>query len=54
MRSTLIGLLIGIGLVAGTLAPALACDYQPTSAANDHASPPQTAQAQTAAPDTSN
>jgi hypothetical protein len=46
MRSTLFGLLLGFGLVAATLAPAPACGYHATSAANDQTSPPQTAQAQ--------
>ncbi len=54
MRSTLIGLLLGFGLVAATLAAARACQFHATSAANDQASPPQTAQAQQSTQDDSN
>ncbi len=54
MRSKLFGLLLGCSLVAATLAPALACQFQATSAANDQTSPPQTAQAQQSTQDDSN
>jgi hypothetical protein len=50
MRSTLLTLTLGLGVLAASLAPAAACQYQPTSAANDQASPPQTADAQPAQP----
>jgi hypothetical protein len=46
MRSKLLGLLLGCGLVAATIAPAFACDYQ-TNASNDSPPPQQSAQAQT-------
>jgi len=49
MRTKLLAILAGCGLVAATIAPALACDYQ-TNAANDKATPQQTAQAQTPPP----
>jgi hypothetical protein len=45
MRSKLFGMLIGAGLVAATIAPAIACQYQ-TNASNDQTPPQQTAQAQ--------
>ena len=48
MRSKLIGLVLGLGLAA-VVAPALACNYQMTTASSDGASQ-QTAQS-TAAPD---
>jgi hypothetical protein len=50
MRSKLLAVLIGCGLVAATIAPALACDYGKTNATNDKAPPQQTAQSQTPAP----
>jgi hypothetical protein len=43
MRSKLLGLLLGCGLVAATIAPALACQYQ-TNASNNQPPPQQTAQ----------
>jgi hypothetical protein len=43
MRSKLLGLLLGCGLAAATVAPVFACDYQ-TNASNEQASQ-QTAQA---------
>jgi hypothetical protein len=46
MRSKLIGLLVGCGLVAATIAPAFACQYQ-TNASNDAPPPQQSAQAET-------
>jgi hypothetical protein len=49
MRSKLLAVLVGCGLVAATVAPALACDYR-TNATNDKAPPQQTAQSQTPAP----
>jgi hypothetical protein len=49
MRTKLIGLLLGCGLAAATIIPALACPYQ-TNASNDQTPPQHTAQAQ---PDTS-
>ncbi len=54
MRSTLIGLLLGCGLMAAALATAQACEFHATSAANDQTSPPQTAQAQQPTQDDSN
>ena len=45
MRSKLLGLLLGCGLVAATMASASACQYQ-TNASNDQTPPQQTAQAQ--------
>jgi hypothetical protein len=48
MRSKLLALLVGCGLVAATIAPALACDYK-TNASTDKAQQQQTAQTQ---PDT--
>jgi len=46
MRSKLIGLLLGCGLIAATVAPAFACEY---GRVNAQASPPpqQSAQAET-------
>jgi hypothetical protein len=44
MRSRLIRLVLGCGLVAATIAPAFACQYQ-TNASNEQA-PLRTAQAQ--------
>lgn len=49
MRSKLLAILVGCGLVAATIAPAIACDYK-TNATNDQAAPQQTAQSQTPAP----
>ena len=46
MRSKLLGLLLGCGLVATIIAPAFACQYQ-TNASNDTPPPQQSAQAQT-------
>ena len=45
MRSKIIGLLFGCGLVAATIVPALACSYH-TQASSDQNKPEQTAQAQ--------
>ena len=45
MRSKLIGLLLGCGLLAAAAAPAFACNYS-INASND-APPQQSAQAQT-------
>ena len=44
MRSKLIGVLLGCGLLAATVAPALACSY--TTQASSDTQPQQTAQAQ--------
>ena len=49
MRTKLLAILVGGGLVAATIAPAFACNYQ-TNASNDQAAPQQTAQAQTPPP----
>ena len=49
MRTKLLAILAGCGLVAATIAPALACNYQ-TNASNDTSTAQQTAQAQTPAP----
>jgi hypothetical protein len=54
MRSTLLKLTLGLGLVTAALAPAAACQYHATTATNDQASSPQTAQAQPTAQDESN
>ncbi len=54
MRSTLLKLVLGAGLVVAALAPAAACEYNAAMAANDHASTNQTAQAQPPAQDQSN
>jgi hypothetical protein len=43
MRSKLIGLLLGLSLAA-VVTPALACDFQTTSASNDKTASQQTAQ----------
>jgi hypothetical protein len=45
MRSKLIGLLLGCGLVAATIAPAFACQFHVTTASDDPSPPQQTAQA---------
>jgi len=45
MRTKLLAILVGCGLVAATIAPALACQYQ-TNASNYQQAPQQTAQAQ--------
>jgi hypothetical protein len=45
MRSKLIGLLLGCGVLAATVAPTLACSYK-TQASSDTQPPQQTAQAQ--------
>jgi hypothetical protein len=45
MRSKLIVLLLGCGLVAATMAPSFACQYNLTTASDTQA-PQQTAQAQ--------
>ena len=50
MRSKLLAVLVGCGLVAATIAPALACDYSKTNATNDKAAPQQTAQSQSQTP----
>jgi hypothetical protein len=44
MRSKLLGLLLGFGLVTAAIVPAYACDYQKTNASADQSQ--QTAQAQ--------
>jgi len=54
MRSTWLKIALGFGLLAAALEPAAACNYQPTSAANDQAPTTQTAQAQPAAENQSN
>jgi hypothetical protein len=50
MRSKLLGLIFGLGVVAATLAPAAACMYNNTTADGSQASPPQTAQTDSQAP----
>ena len=45
MRSKIIGFVVGCGLVAATIVPALACSYH-TQASSDQNKPQQTAQAQ--------
>jgi hypothetical protein len=45
MRSKLIGVLVGCGLLAAAVAPAFACSYN-TQASSDAQAPQQTAQAQ--------
>ena len=40
MRTKLLAILAGCGLVAATIAPALACNYQ-TNASNEQATPQQ-------------
>ena len=45
MRSKFIGFVVGCGLVAATIVPALACSYN-TQASSDQNKPQQTAQAQ--------
>jgi hypothetical protein len=45
MRSKLVGLLLGCGLLAATMAPSLACSYN-TQASSEAQPPQQTAQAQ--------
>lgn len=54
MRSSLLKLTLGFGLVVAALAPVAACEYQMHSATADHAAPSQTAQAQPATQDQSN
>ena len=49
MRSKLLAVLVGCGLVAATMATALACDYK-TNATNDKAAPQETAQSQSQTP----
>jgi hypothetical protein len=49
MRSKLIGLILGCGLVAATIAPAFACQFHVTTASDEQAAPQQTAQAQSQA-----
>ena len=44
MRSKLLGLFLGFGLVTAAIVPAYACDYQKTNASADQSQ--QTAQAQ--------
>jgi hypothetical protein len=51
MRSRLVGLLLGCGLLAATVAPAFACDYSTNASADTQASQ-HTAQAQPAQTDT--
>ena len=53
MRSTIIAFLFGLGLAAATSAPAPACQFHATTAANDQTSPPQTADAQQPSQDVS-
>ena len=50
MRSTIIGLLFGCGLIAAASLPAAACPFNSTEAASDQQTPAQTADAQTPAP----
>ncbi|MGO8799708.1 MAG: hypothetical protein ACLQE9_18275 [Roseiarcus sp.] len=50
MRSKLMGVLLGCGLLAATVVPALACNY--TNASTETQAPQQTAQAQPAQSDT--
>jgi hypothetical protein len=50
MRSKLLAVLVGCGLVVATMAPALSCDYGKTNATNDKAPPQQTAQSQSQTP----
>ena len=50
MRSKLLAVLVGCGLIAATIAPALACDYNKTNATDDKATPQQTAQSQSQTP----
>ena len=45
MRSKIIGFVVGCGLAAATIVPALACSYH-TQASSDQNKPEQTAQAQ--------
>jgi hypothetical protein len=45
MRTKLLAFLVGCGIVAATISPALACDYK-TNAANDKSTTQETAQAQ--------
>ena len=54
MRSALLMLALGAGFVVAAFVPATACDNQAATAANDHASTTQTAQAQPPAQDGSN
>ena len=54
MRSSLLKLMLGFGLVIAAFAPAVACEYQIHAATNGQASPSQTAQAQPATQDQSN
>ena len=49
MRSTIIGLLLGCGLIAAASLPAAACPFNSTQA-SDQQTPAQTADAQTPAP----
>jgi len=44
MRSKLLGLVLGFGVIAATLAPAAACMYNKTTADSNQTTPPQTAQ----------
>ncbi len=50
MRSKILGLLLGLGIVAANLAPAAACMYNNTTADNGQAAPPQTAQSDSQSP----
>lgn len=50
MRSKLVGLLVGCGLLAATVVPAFACNY--TDASTETQPPQHTAQAQTPPSDT--
>jgi hypothetical protein len=45
MRSTILGLVVGVALAAASALPALACPYSQTNASNDEVTVQQTAQA---------
>ena len=49
MRTKLLAILLGCGLVAATAVPSLACNYQ-TNASNDKSTPQQTAESQQTPP----
>jgi hypothetical protein len=51
MRAKLVGLVLGCGLMAATVAPALACSFNTQASSDDQAQ--QTAQAQSTAAQTS-
>jgi len=51
MRSTIIGLLLGCGLIAAASLPAAACPFSSTQASDEQTQPPaQTADAHAATP----